>query len=263
MYPVLFEIAGRPVYSFGTFLAIGFLISYLYVSRRCEKIGVEDAHVLNLFIILVITGVAGSRLMAVALAPSHYPDLKSVLQISNGGLAFHGGLLLALASGIGYVKARGLPLWPVLDRFGPAVPLAHASGRIGCFLYGCCFGDLTSVPWALHMPPAGPDGSWPLRHPTQLYELALLLALVFLLDRLIDRPHRAGMVMVGYGYGYALIRFPLELIRADNDLEPYTLGLSPGQLACVMMVAAAAVTHAYLRSLPDTAGPLGPAKNAA
>ncbi|MBI3890393.1 MAG: prolipoprotein diacylglyceryl transferase [Candidatus Wallbacteria bacterium] len=251
MYPILFSIGGHPVYSFGTCLALGFFFSYYYVSWMGEKIGVADADVLNLFIILVVSGVAGSRLMAVALAPEHYPDLKSVLQVNNGGLAFHGGLLLALVTGIGYVLYRGLPLWPVLDRFGPAVPMAHSFGRVGCFLYGCCFGIESAVPWALRMPPPDAAGAWPHRHPT-----------TFVLHRAIDRPHRAGLVMVGYGYGYPLIRFPLEFIRADNVVEPHFLGLSAGQLACVLMAVAAAATHVYLRRTPETP-PAPRARNAA
>ncbi len=243
MYPVLFEIAGRPVFAFGTFLALGFFLAYLYAGWRCGQKGVSDTHVLNIFIILIVFGVAGGRILAVMINPALFTNWKSVFAVSDGGLAFHGGLISALAGGIGYMIWQGIPIMSTLDCFGPAVPLAHASGRIGCFLFGCCFGIECDLPWALKMPPAGPAGEWVYRHPTQLYEFALLLILAYVLHRFIDRPHTPGLVFVGYGYGYAMIRFPLEMIRADHFIEPHYFGLSVGQVACLAMATVAGVVH--------------------
>ncbi|MBI4870987.1 MAG: prolipoprotein diacylglyceryl transferase [Candidatus Riflebacteria bacterium] len=252
MHPILFEVAGHPVFAFGTFLAIGFFLAYLYTGWRCRQLGISDTHILNIFIILIVGGVSGSRLMAVALSPEHYPDFRSILMVTNGGMAFHGGLLVALGGGILYLIATGLPVGQVLDRFGPAVPLAHASGRIGCFLFGCCFGLPCTLPWAIRMPPADPSGQWPLRHPTQLYELVLLLILTWVLHKAIDRPHRAGLVMVFYGYGYPIVRFPLEFIRADHlGVEPHLAGLSMGQLSCLGMAAIAGIVHWWLLRHPE------------
>jgi len=96
------------------------------------------------------------------------------------------------------------------------------------------------------MPPALARRYVALPASTQLYEFVLLLVLVYTLHKWIRSTARPGMVMIGYFYGYPLIRFPLEFIRADNLIEPHTFGLSVGQIACVVMIAAAIVGHALL-----------------
>ena len=39
-----------------------------------------------------------------------------------------------------YVHRYRLPVFSYCDAFAPAVSLAHAIGRLGCFMAGCCFG---------------------------------------------------------------------------------------------------------------------------
>lgn len=63
------------------------------------------------------------------------------------------------------------------DSFAVPVALAVAIGRLACYVGGCCFGRVTSVPWGVIFPHQGPEP----RHPTQLYEAAFhLLAAIFL-----------------------------------------------------------------------------------
>jgi len=67
-----------------------------------------------------------------------------------------------------------------------AIPLALgiAIGRIGCFLTGLSdntYGTATNLPWAINFGDGIP------RHPTQLYEIAFLLALIPLLLRVLNR----------------------------------------------------------------------------
>ena len=65
-----------------------------------------------------------------------------------------------------------------------AIPLALgiAIGRIGCFLTGLAddtYGVATSLPWGVDF------GDGVHRHPTQLYEIAFLLALIPVLFRVL------------------------------------------------------------------------------
>ena len=67
-----------------------------------------------------------------------------------------------------------------------AIPLALgiAIGRIGCFLTGLSdntYGTATNLPWAINFGDGIP------RHPTQLYEIAFLLALVPAVFRVLNR----------------------------------------------------------------------------
>jgi phosphatidylglycerol:prolipoprotein diacylglycerol transferase len=74
-----------------------------------------------------------------------------------------------------------------------AVPLAVgiAIGRMGCFLAGLpdqTYGIATTLPWGVDF------GDGVLRHPTQLYEIASLLAFSLALWMLLRQPHRNGDV---------------------------------------------------------------------
>lgn len=67
-----------------------------------------------------------------------------------------------------------------------AIPLALgiAIGRIGCFLTGLSdntYGTPTHLPWAVNFGDGIP------RHPTQLYEILFLLALILILYRVLSR----------------------------------------------------------------------------
>lgn len=95
-------------------------------------------------------------------------DCLAALKFWHGGLAFFGGLLLATAAALVIIRRRRMPLRKVLDMGAWAVPLGLASGRVGCFLSGCCFGQVTEGPLGVRFPgyvaALGPDATCPPRY---------------------------------------------------------------------------------------------------
>ncbi|NND98002.1 MAG: diacylglyceryl transferase [Pirellulaceae bacterium] len=61
------------------------------------------------------------------------------------------------------------------DSFVIPVAVAIAIGRIGCLLFGCCYGIETDQNWGIAFVTA-PDGGAMLRHPTQIYEIVFHLS---------------------------------------------------------------------------------------
>lgn len=179
----------------------------------------------------------------------------------SGGLTFYGGLFAAGAAGVWSARRDGLPVGETLDRAAMAVPLGLAVGRLGCFFAGCCFGAPTSSALGVVFPP-GSDASvaqaklglladrarWSAPvHPTQLYEATgalLLAALVAFVVR--PRQARDGEAFLAFCMGYALLRFGLEFLRADE--RGGAVGLSTSQLlSIVLVVLAVAVRRAFAR----------------
>jgi len=88
--------------------------------------------------------------------------------------------------------------YPALDTVALAFPAAVSVQTIGCFFYGCCFGTVSSLPWAVkypvmslahyHQSEAGlltRDELWSLPvHPVQLYELLGGILVILLVIRL-------------------------------------------------------------------------------
>jgi len=115
------------------------------------------------------------------------------------------------------------------DSFAVPVAAAVAIGRLGCFHAGCCYGTLSSLPWAVEFPTAaGP------RHPTQLYEFAFHTMAAVMLAVLFRRGALRGQLVKLYILAYLVYRFVTEFIRPEpvlwGNLTGYqwaALGLAP------------------------------------
>lgn len=160
----------------------------------------------------------------------------------NGGLAYYGGLVVASVAGIAFLKREHFPVGKGVDMVGAVLPIGLAFGRMGCFLGGCCFGLPSHSTFALSFPAGSPASyeqaeagfladklmpSLPV-HPTQLYEsLGCLLIAAWLLLRVHPRKRFDGEVMLCFLLSYALLRFAIEYLRADD--RGALFGLSTSQ----------------------------------
>ncbi len=118
------------------------------------------------------------------------------------------------------------------DNFAVPVAMAVAISRLGCFVGGCCYGQVTELPWGVHFPLAGDASADVLRHPTQLYEsLFHFLALGGLL-LLESRSLLPGRRLTVYLLGYLAYRFVTEWIRPEPI---WLMGLTAYQVACVTL----------------------------
>ena len=108
------EILGRTIsfriYGYGLMLVLGFLLATWLAQWRARRMG-EDPEVLTRMALLgLIGGVVGARLAYVVENWSrfrHSPDpIFEIFDISSGGLIYYGGLLLATALVIGYLRLK-------------------------------------------------------------------------------------------------------------------------------------------------------------
>ena len=212
--PVLFEIGPLSIRWYGALITAGMLIGALIacVEARRQKINIE--HFINMCLMLLVAGVLGARAYYVAFNWDYYgEDLVRVLQIRQGGLAIHGGLIaggLAMAiSG----KIYGIGAWRSLDIAAPSAVLAQAIGRWGNFINQEVHSppvDPARIPWAVFM-----DGAY--RHPVCLYESAWnLLVFAFLLWYRKRRDVMTGDVCLMYFILYSCGRFVIEGFRVDS-----------------------------------------------
>ncbi|MEM6689636.1 MAG: prolipoprotein diacylglyceryl transferase family protein [Planctomycetota bacterium] len=100
------------------------------------------------------------------------------------------------------------------DDYVVPVAVAIGIGRVGCFLYGCCYGVVTGAPWAMSFAGA-PDGGLSHRHPTQLYELCFHFGFALLAATAIDRGVGRTLWMMIYLIAYAAFRFFTEWLRDE------------------------------------------------
>ena len=230
MYPVLFTIGSIKIYSYGVMLAIAFLLSFKLASRRCELFDINKDSLNNLAIILLISGIAGSRLLYVFSNWHYFFEYPlDVFMISKGGLVFYGGLIFSSAAGIIYAKLAKLSALDAADLIAPFLALGHSIGRIGCFLNGCCFGKPTDSVFGICFP-----HSIEKVYPTQVFSFVGLFFIFILLFYIQKKRVFKGEIISIYLILYGTFRFFIEFLR--GDLRPILYILSFTQIISIAAV---------------------------
>lgn len=176
-----------------------------------------------------------------------------------GGLTYYGGFIGASVVAWYQLKRDRFPFWKAADMAGFAIPTGLGFGRIGCLLAGCCFGIRTNGPLGLSFPANSPASESQLKagllaskmlpslpvHSTQIYEsLASFAIAAYLLLWFHGRKRYDGHVFVAFVALYAIARFTLEFLRADD--RGGLLGLSTSQWIGVGLFAVALALHKVL-----------------
>ena len=149
-----------PLYGYGAMLCLGFLAAIhvaKYHARRLDR-GADTVY--NAALCAFLGGVLGARLFFIVQHHGWAFTFWDLVKIWEGGLTYYGGLLLGTAAVIGYLALTRKSLLYWSDIFAPSLAVGLAFGRIGCFLNGCCFGDVSAAPWAM----TWPVGSIPWHH---------------------------------------------------------------------------------------------------
>lgn len=242
MHPVLFEIGGWPVYSYGVLLAAAYLAGLQMAVVRARRAGLDPAKVMDFGIYLIIAALVGAKLMLVVVDFSYFrQNPRELMSLARAGGVFYGGLIAAVLVGIWLVRKYQLRIWTMGDLMAPGIALGHVIGRVGCLLAGCCYGRPTSMPWAVMFndPAAALNVGTPLAiplHPTQLYDAgAELLILGVLLAT--ERKGRKfeGRTFWAYLLLYAISRFIIEFFRGDDRGMAFNL-LSTSQVVSAAIV---------------------------
>ncbi|MDP2121560.1 MAG: prolipoprotein diacylglyceryl transferase [Hoeflea sp.] len=258
--PVIFSIGPLQIRWYGLAYVTGILLGWRYArmlvgnarlwpegGSRISALDIDD------FLVWATIGiVAGGRIgyilfydfAAVAANPLR------ALEIWNGGMSFHGGLLGTLAAMVLFARKRAIPLFSLFDVVCAVVPVGLFFGRVANFINSELWGKLSDAPWAFVFPTGGPFA----RHPTQLYEAALeglllLAALAWLIYRR-DALKMPGLVSGVFVSGYALSRIFVEFFREPDAHLGYLAGgwLTMGMVLSLPMLAVGIWAIATARS---------------
>ena len=220
--------------AYGTMLIVAFAAGAWFVSRYGDRRVLLPAEVVDMAVWALIGAILGSRIIFVALDwPTYAARPQHILNVWEGGLSFHGGLLGAMLAGLLFAHLRHKSFLRMADLCAPGIALGYAFARIGCFLNGCCHGHPSNLPWAMVFP-HGEINDRPV-HPTQLYALVASLAIMWCLIRLRPVLRFKGEVFAAYLFLYSIARFLLEFTRAGATgkyLEG-SAGLTVGQFASI------------------------------
>jgi len=227
VHPILLQISGFSLRSYGVMMALSFVVGILVAVGLNRRNGRSDDLILDVSTWIMLGAIVGARALYVIVEPRDYlAEPWKVFYVWEGGLVYYGGLIGASVVTYAYLKWVKAPLWSVADCLAPGLALGQVSGRFGCFLNGCCYGVENHAHGVVF--PSLMDGIPHL--PVMLYEAAFCLALGAYLAWYWSRKVYDGQVFWSYVLLYAIWRFFIEFLR--GDIERGTLinaALSPSQ----------------------------------
>jgi phosphatidylglycerol:prolipoprotein diacylglycerol transferase len=240
----LFTIGGFPFYAHGFFLVLGLLLGIGWLAVEARRRHWPKEEVIPITLAAFVGGMVGARLSILFL--NGWETAPVVLNFyrlfdpSVGPGSIIGGVIGAYVGG--YIASRVIgKAGCACDAFAPAMALAMAVGRVGCYLaLEDGLGKPTGLPWGVW------NGEY-LAHPAPLYDAAFNIIWFLILLRLRDHPwmQNGNLLKVGLA-GYALVRFFIEFARNNRVL---LIGLTGQQLVCLILVIAVGVFFWQQRKL--------------
>ena len=210
MRPVLFQIGGLHVTSYGVSKAVAALVAGWLLARELRRQRLDPELAYPLTLAAVAGGFAGAKLNFLA----ENAATLTVHDLGGTGFTWYGGLIGGTLAVL--LVARRARIAPGLMAGMAVIPLSlgYAIGRLGCQLAGDgTYGKPSHLPWAMSFPHGG----------------ALLLAGV--LGRVRDRVPPAALFGL-WAILAGILRFLVELLR----LNPAALaGLTEAQVASLAL----------------------------
>ena len=225
------------IYWYSIFIFIAMIVACIIIYKEAKKRGIEEDFLVNLTFDTIIIGIIGARLYYVIFnLPYYLTNPIEILEIWNGGLAIHGGIIAGLLFIIYYCKKNKVNILEILDIIVVGLIIAQAIGRWGNFFNSEAYGPITTAEHlsSLGIPNFVINGMYILgeyRQPTFFYEsvwcvfgfCAMLLVRNY-------KYLKIGQLTSFYLIWYGIIRFIIEGMRTDS------LMLGPIKMAQIVSI---------------------------
>ena len=159
MHPIAFYVGTYPIHWYGVMMAFAFLAGIANIMWLGHREGKHIDLLSDLGCWIMVSGIVGARVAHVLSCwPEYARDPISMLYIHKGGLVYYGGFIGAAIGCALFAAFKRQAVWQIFDFACSGLPLAHAFGRLGCFLNGCCYGKLNNGPFSVRFPLDSPVG---------------------------------------------------------------------------------------------------------
>lgn len=237
-----FWIGDKPIYWYGIIIAVGFVLGFLYITKKAKRCGIRPDDASDLLFIALPVAIVCARLYYVIFQWKEYAgNPAEIIAVWHGGLAIYGGVIGGALTVIVFCKVKKLRIADMLDTACLGLMLGQSIGRWGNFVNAEAFGSETAAPWRMCIDTPLSAAAEIGVHPTFFYESAWNLIGFVLIHFFTKKRTYHGQVVLCYLAWYGLGRFFIEGLRMDS-LYLFGTGLRVSQvLAGVTCLAAAAV----------------------
>ncbi|RPI01891.1 MAG: prolipoprotein diacylglyceryl transferase [Ignavibacteriae bacterium] len=248
MYPRIFITDNYFISSYSLCIAAAIILAVLVAYGECKRYGLPVLLFPAAAFWSIFGGIIGAKVFDVVCYNwNNFLDIPLVVLTSPSGWMYYGAEIGGSVGLVVYLLLHHVEFLRPVDIGGTVLLLAHALGRLGCFLAGCCYG----IPTNSWMGITFPKGPCPV-HPTQLYEsipLAIGFVVLWIFRKRFVIP---GTIYASYLIFYNVLRFMVEFYREDA----YHFGIlhfSPSQYIAVVLFSFGVVLLTYLVKHKKTA----------
>lgn len=247
MNPIAFNLFGIAIRWYGILIATGMLVALIIAKINSKFLNVDYDKFIDCALISLPFGIIGARLYYVIFNYKIYLNNPiDVLNIRQGGLAIHGGIIFGILAAYIYSKRRRINLLTYLDLAAPSIVLAQSIGRWGNFFNQEAHGGEVSKEFISKFPEFIQKGMFidgKYYHPTFLYEsiwnLIIFIFLMFIIRYIITK---RGNIFFIYILLYSIGRFFIEALRTDS------LMIGPFRTAQIISIIGILISIIYLIS---------------
>jgi phosphatidylglycerol:prolipoprotein diacylglycerol transferase len=274
------------IFGYGAAMVVGFLCASYLAGVRAKREGIDPGLIWDIGMAVLFSGVIGARMFWVLqnsgdVFKAGQPPQAILLRIINlpdGGLVLYGGVMLGIVAFLVKCWQLKLSVLRVADILISSIFVGEMFGRLGCFLNGCCYGDVApgwSWPWAVQFPVESPaykievfqglidasaQCSLPLL-PAQIYSSVTALFLALLTWFYFPHRNKNGEVLLLGWLLYPIARFCLEIVR-DEPRGFFGTPLTIAQEISIALFVSGLGFAYYLSTQPKLPRPMPTTSNA-
>ncbi len=243
--PVALNLGFAQIHWYGLMYLLGFLGFLLLGNQEAKKSKFWNKDLVSDFVFYGSLGVIlGGRLGYIIFydLDHHLQNPIAILQVWNGGMSFHGGMLgVTLAMFWFAYKKMKVSVFVVADFVSIMVPIGLFFGRIGNFINGELWGKISTDSNSIFVMKVYDHqlGEIVTKYPTQLLEAFLEGLVLFIILYAFSRKKKPLGSITGLFLGlYGTFRFIAEFYRVPDQQLGYLLWdwLTMGQVLSLPMV---------------------------
>lgn len=223
MNRVAFEIGFIKIYWYSITMFLGVLLGIIIAYIEIKRKKIDTTKFENMAFFAILFGFLGARIYYVVFNLDYYlSDPIEILEVWNGGLAIHGGIIGAVLAIFVYCKKNKWQFIEILDICAPALLIGQVIGRWGNFFNSEAHGGIVSRTFLekIHLPNFiinGMNIGGVYYHPTFLYESLLnLICFIILIILRYNKKIKIGTIVGIYLIWYGIVRFFIESLRTDS-----------------------------------------------
>ena len=242
-------------------ILFGMIIAVVLGVREAKKLNINTDDIFNGAVIGIVLGILGARIYYVIFEWNTYKkNFAEIFAIWNGGLAIHGGIIVAFVFAFFYCRKKKINVLAVLDMVVIGLLIGQTCGRWGNFFNQEAHGGITSLEFlkSIGIPPfiykqmyIYEDGAYNYFHPTFFYEslwnfIAIIALLILRRTRTLRLGDQAGIYLIWYGIG----RLWIEGMRTDSLMIG---NIKQNQLISIVLIILGIVylVFKYVKIKPD------------